>query len=62
MPAEPPAIVIERFSEAHVQGITALYNDPAVACQTLQTPFQPSEVWRRTTSGGWPWWRCTRAR
>ncbi|WP_053268940.1 GNAT family N-acetyltransferase [Pseudomonas chlororaphis] len=46
MPAETPTIVIERFSEAHVQGITALYNDPAVACQTLQMPFQPSEVWR----------------
>ncbi|MBP5072000.1 GNAT family N-acetyltransferase, partial [Pseudomonas chlororaphis] len=25
MPAEIPTIVIERFSEAHVQGITALY-------------------------------------
>jgi len=46
MPAETPAIVIERFSEAHVQGITALYNDPAVARQVLQMPFQSAEVWR----------------
>lgn len=46
MPAEIPSIVIERFSEAHVPGITALYNDPAVARQMLQMPFQPSEVWR----------------
>ncbi|BBN54825.1 GNAT family acetyltransferase [Pseudomonas chlororaphis subsp. aurantiaca] len=29
-----------------MQGVTALYNDPAVARQMLQMPFQPSEVWR----------------
>ncbi|WMJ02673.1 GNAT family N-acetyltransferase [Pseudomonas chlororaphis subsp. aurantiaca] len=46
MPAEIPTIVIERFSEAHVQGITALYNDPAVARQVLQMPFQSADVWR----------------
>ncbi|MGN7743789.1 GNAT family N-acetyltransferase [Pseudomonas sp. 22526] len=46
MPGEIPTIVIERFSEAHVPGITALYNDPAIARQVLQMPFQSVEVWR----------------
>ncbi|MGE7955238.1 GNAT family N-acetyltransferase [Pseudomonas sp. NPDC089530] len=46
MPVANPAIVIERFSEAHVEGITALYNDPAVARQMLQMPFQSAQVWR----------------
>lgn len=40
-------IAIERFSEAHIEGITALYNDPAVARQVLQMPFQSTEVWRK---------------
>lgn len=42
-----PTIHIERFSEAHIEGITALYNDPAVARQVLQMPFQSTEVWRQ---------------
>lgn len=41
-----PVITLERFSEAHIEGITALYNDPAVARQVLQTPYQSTEVWR----------------
>lgn len=47
MPAETPSIVIERFSEQHVDGITALYNNPAVARQVLQMPYQSREVWRK---------------
>jgi putative acetyltransferase len=46
MPADP-AIHLERFSEFHIEGITALYNDPAVARQVLQMPFQSTEVWRQ---------------
>ena len=47
MPATDPIITIERFNEAHIEGITALYNDPAVARQVLQMPFQSTEVWRK---------------
>ncbi|TVT85980.1 GNAT family N-acetyltransferase [Pseudomonas sp. H3(2019)] len=47
MPAIDPVITIERMSEAHIEGITALYNDPAVARQVLQMPFQSTEVWRK---------------
>ncbi|WP_017906997.1 GNAT family N-acetyltransferase [Pseudomonas asplenii] len=47
MPTETPAILIERFREAHVDGITALYNEPAVCRQVLQMPFQSAEVWRQ---------------
>ncbi|VVO41691.1 GNAT family N-acetyltransferase [Pseudomonas fluorescens] len=47
MPATDPTITIERFSEVHIDGITSLYNDPAVARQVLQMPFQTSEVWRK---------------
>jgi putative acetyltransferase len=47
MPHTDPAITIERFSEAHVDGITALYNDPAVARQVLQMPFQTTDLWRK---------------
>ncbi|AJO78389.1 GNAT family N-acetyltransferase [Pseudomonas sp. MRSN 12121] len=50
MPAETPNFIIERFSEAHVAGVTALYNEPAVARQVLQMPFQPAEVWRKRLS------------
>lgn len=34
MTAESPTIRLERYSERHVEGLTALYNDPAVARQT----------------------------
>ena len=42
-----PNILIERFAETHLAGITALYNDPAMARQVLQMPYQPAERWRR---------------
>ncbi|QHD01363.1 GNAT family N-acetyltransferase [Pseudomonas sp. S04] len=47
MSSSDPSVTIERFCEAHIQGITALYNDPAVARQVLQMPFQSTEVWRK---------------
>lgn len=47
MPDTAPVITLERFNENHIEGITALYNDPAVARQVLQTPFQSTEVWRK---------------
>lgn len=40
-------ITIQRFSESHIDGITALYNDPAITRQVLQMPFQSTEVWRK---------------
>lgn len=42
-----PQIVIQRFTEAHLDGITVLYNDPAVCRQVLQMPFQAVEMWRK---------------
>lgn len=42
-----PHIVIQRFTEAHLDGVTALYNDPAVCRQVLQMPFQAVETWRK---------------
>ena len=47
MPEHTAAIHIERFNESHVEGITALYNDPFVTRQVLQMPFQSTEVWRK---------------
>ncbi|KPA91967.1 MULTISPECIES: GNAT family N-acetyltransferase [Pseudomonas] len=47
MPADTPAITLERFREAHIDGVTALYNEPAVCRQVLQMPFQSAEVWRQ---------------
>ncbi|RON09688.1 GNAT family N-acetyltransferase [Pseudomonas brassicacearum] len=47
MPATDPVITLERFNEVHIEGVTALYNDPAVARQVLQMPFQSTEVWRK---------------
>ncbi|WLH10376.1 GNAT family N-acetyltransferase [Pseudomonas hefeiensis] len=41
------SISLTRFSEAHIAGVTALYNDPAVTRQVLQMPFQSTEVWRK---------------
>jgi putative acetyltransferase len=46
MPADS-VITLERFNESHIESITALYNDPAVARQVLQMPFQSTEVWRQ---------------
>src|SRR5471032_70274 len=47
MPATDPIITIQRFSESHIDGVTALYNDPAITRQVLQMPFQSTEVWRK---------------
>lgn len=47
MPDQNPTIHLERSNESHLEGITALYNDPAVARQVLQMPFQSTEVWRQ---------------
>lgn len=38
---------IERCTEQHIHGLAALYNDPAVARQVLQMPFQAPELWRK---------------
>lgn len=35
-----PSIVIQRFTEAHLEGVASLYNEPAVCRQVLQMPFQ----------------------
>ena len=40
-------IVIQRFTEAHIEGVTALYNDPEVCRQVLQMPHQSIDVWRK---------------
>ncbi|MEG6738784.1 GNAT family N-acetyltransferase, partial [Pseudomonas aeruginosa] len=42
-----PTIRLERYSERHVVGLTALYNDPAVARQVLQMPYQSVEQRRK---------------
>lgn len=47
MTAESPMIRLERYSERHVEGLTALYNDPAVARQVLQMPYQSVEQRRK---------------
>jgi putative acetyltransferase len=46
----PLSLVFERFTEAHVEGVTALYSAPAVARQTLQMPFQSADLWRERMS------------
>ncbi|MGE8150366.1 GNAT family N-acetyltransferase [Pseudomonas vancouverensis] len=46
MPATDAVITLERFNESHIEGVTALYNAPAIARQTLQMPFQSVELWR----------------
>ncbi|KAF2394882.1 GNAT family N-acetyltransferase [Pseudomonas frederiksbergensis] len=47
MPTIDPSITLQRFNESHIDGITALYNDPAITRQVLQMPFQSTEVWRK---------------
>lgn len=47
MPAPDSKIVIQRFAETHLEGMHALYNEPAVCRQVLQMPFQSLEVWRK---------------
>jgi putative acetyltransferase len=40
-------IVLERFTEKHLEGVTALYNEPAVCRQVLQMPYQAVDTWRK---------------
>lgn len=47
MRATDAVITLERFNESHIEGITALYNEPAITRQVLQMPFQSAEVWRK---------------
>ncbi|MHC8407329.1 GNAT family N-acetyltransferase [Pseudomonas sp. TMB3-21] len=47
MPVSNNVITLERFNESHIEGVTALYNDPAVTRQVLQMPFQSTELWRK---------------
>ncbi|MFJ3484329.1 GNAT family N-acetyltransferase [Pseudomonas sp. NPDC090202] len=47
-----PQIVIQRFSETHIEGVTALYNAPEVCRQVLQMPYQSNEVWRKRLAAG----------
>lgn len=42
-----PDITIERFTEAHLAGVAALFDDPAVCRQVLQMPYQAVEAWRK---------------
>lgn len=51
MPTPPPNILFVRFTEAHVESVTALYSSPAVARQTLQMPFQSADLWRKRLDG-----------
>ena len=41
---------IERCTEQHINGLTTLYNDPAVARDVLQMPYQAPELWRKRLS------------
>ncbi len=47
MPVTDAVITLERFNESHIEGITALYNEPSVTRQVLQMPFQSTELWRK---------------
>ncbi|KPW52684.1 Acetyltransferase [Pseudomonas syringae pv. broussonetiae] len=47
MHAPAPQILIQRMAETHIEGVTALYNEPAVCRQVLQMPFQSIDVWRK---------------
>lgn len=47
MQTSPPTIVLERFSETHLDGVAALYNEPAVCRQVLQMPYQAVDIWRK---------------
>ncbi|OUM08724.1 GNAT family N-acetyltransferase [Pseudomonas syringae] len=42
-----PQILIQRMAEPHLEGVTALYNEPAVCRQVLQMPYQSIDVWRK---------------
>lgn len=47
MRAPASAITLERFDQAHAEGVAALYNAPSVARQVLQMPFQSADLWRK---------------
>ncbi|BCX68500.1 MULTISPECIES: GNAT family N-acetyltransferase [Pseudomonas] len=47
MPATDSVITLERLNESHIESLTALYREPAVARQTTQLPFPSSERWRK---------------
>lgn len=47
MPVTDAVFTLERFNESHLEGITELYNEPAVTRQVLQMPFQSTEIWRK---------------
>jgi putative acetyltransferase len=47
MPVTDSVITLERLNESHIEGITALYHEPAVTRQTLQMPFPSPEIWRK---------------
>uniref|UniRef100_UPI0030DA11A8 GNAT family N-acetyltransferase n=1 Tax=Pseudomonas sp. EL_65y_Pfl2_R95 TaxID=3088698 RepID=UPI0030DA11A8 len=42
-----PEIEIKRLNESYLEGVTALYNEPAVCRQVLQMPYQSIDVWRK---------------
>lgn len=46
MTSTEPVVTLERVNESHIEGITALYNDPAITRHTLQMPFQHADIWR----------------
>lgn len=52
MPDAQPSIVIERCTEAHIDGLAALYSEPSVAAQTLLLPYQSRELWRKRVGLG----------
>lgn len=43
----PTVVVLTRFTEAHLEGVAALYNEPAVCRQVLQMPYQAVDSWRK---------------
>lgn len=45
-PSSSP-ITLERFTPDHVEGVAALFNEPAVARQVLQMPYQSADMWRK---------------
>lgn len=45
-------ITLQRLADSHLEGVTALYNEPAVCRQVLQMPFQSIDVWRKRLAGG----------
>lgn len=47
MSDSPCAITLQRCTEQHIEGLTALYNHPQVARQVLQMPYQSADLWRK---------------